>query len=207
MNLIEFFAGSRSIGKVAQKRGDTVFSTDIYPFDGIDYVVDIFDFDTSKVPFVPDVIWMSPPCTGFSVAAISHHWMGGVGAYIPKSETAKLGIKILDKSIEIIDYYLSINPNLIFWLENPRGLMRKMPQLTKFKRHTVSYCQYGDTRMKPTDIWTNSKTFIPRLCSNRATCHVATPRGSKTGTQGLKGAFERSKIPETLCADILSNCG
>lgn len=207
MNIIEFFAGSRSIGKIAEKRGDNVFSTDINAFEGIDYVIDILNFDPSVVPFIPDVIWLSPPCTGFSVAAISHHWTGGIGAYIPKSETAKLGIRILDKSIEIINYYLSINPNLIFWLENPRGVMRKMPQLAKFKRHTVSYCQYGDTRMKPTDIWTNSKTFIPKMCSNGLSCHIAAPRGSKTGTQGLKGAFERSKIPEQLCISILNNCG
>lgn len=27
--------------------------------------------------------------------------------------------------------------------------MRSLP------RYTVTYCQYGDNRMKPTDIWTN----------------------------------------------------
>ena len=29
------------------------------------------------------------------------------------------------------------------------------------------------------------------------------PRGSKTGTQGLKGNYERSKIPEALCLEII----
>ena len=43
-----------------------------------------------------------------------------------------------------------------FFIENPRGLLRKMPFMRDLMRHTVTYCQYGDTRMKPTDIWTNA---------------------------------------------------
>jgi hypothetical protein len=61
--------------------------------------------------------------------------------------------------------------------------------------------------MKPTDIWTNSTKWIPRaMCKNGAPCHVAAPRGSRTGTQGLKGAYERSKIPNQLCIEILKSC-
>ena len=206
MKCIEFFAGSRSIGKAVEKANGTVFSTDINKYPNIDLVVDILQFDFSKVAFIPDVIWLSPPCTGFSVAAIGTHWGRGVGTYIPKTKTAKLGIQLLDKTIEIVEHYLLENPKLIFFIENPRGMMRKMPQLERFKRHTVSYCQYGDKRMKPTDIWTNSKTFVPKMCKNGATCHEAAPRGSKTGTQGLKGAFERSKIPEKLCDYVIECC-
>jgi site-specific DNA-cytosine methylase len=75
MKILELFAGSRSIGKVAT--GHDVFSSDIEQFGGIDYVADILEFDYTKVPFVPDMIWASPPCTGFSVAALGHHWTGG----------------------------------------------------------------------------------------------------------------------------------
>ena len=53
---------------------------------------------------------MSPPCTGFSVAALGHHWTGGKNAYIPKTETAKLGIVLAKKCLEIIEYYLRLNP-------------------------------------------------------------------------------------------------
>jgi site-specific DNA methylase len=35
---------------------------------------------------------------------------------------------------------------------------------------------------------------------------VAAPRGSKTGTQGLKGARERSVIPQKLCDHIVDIC-
>ena len=74
-------------------------------------------------------------------------------------------------------------------------------------RYTVTYCKYGDTRMKPTDIWTNFKN--PRFkkpCRNGDKCHTPAPRGSKNGTQGLKNAKERSIIPQQLCEHIASIC-
>jgi hypothetical protein len=86
-------------------------------------------------------------------------------------------------------------------------MLRKMPFMQKFKRYTIWYCQYGDDRAKPTDIWTNCEDWIPRpTCHNgNKNCHhQPSPRGSRTGTQGIKGAYERSKIPTELCNEILS---
>ena len=62
-------------------------------------------------------------------------------------------------------------------------------------------------RMKPTDIWTNhpDPKFKP-ACKNGAPCHVPAPRGSQTGTQGIKGARDRSLIPEELCDHIVEIC-
>ena len=199
MKVLELFAGSRSVGKIAEKLGMEVFSSDLIAFDGINYPISILDFDVNKVPFKPDVIWASPPCTGFSVAAIGHHWSGGKGAYIPKTETAKLGIELVKKTLEIIDYF---KPTYWF-MENPRGVLRKLDVVKGLKKNSVTYCQYGDERMKPTDIWTNSDLWIPKpMCKNGDSCHVAAPRGSRTGTQGRANAYERSKIPEQLCEDL-----
>lgn len=204
MNILELFAGSRSIGKVGEKLGHTVFSSDFEAFENIDYVVDVLDFDCSKVPFIPDMIWASPPCQGFSVAAIGKNWNHDG---TPKTDSARLGIKLAKKTIEIIQHFQKLNPNLVWFIENPRGKLRKMDFMQDFTIHTVTYCQYGDTRMKPTDIWTNSKTWIPKpMCKNGMPCHVAAPRGSKTGTQGLSGDYERSKNPELLCEEIVKSC-
>ena len=41
MKVLELFAGSRSIGKVADELGYEVFSVDINDFEGIDLVKDI----------------------------------------------------------------------------------------------------------------------------------------------------------------------
>ena len=35
---------------------------------------------------------------------------------------------------------------------------------------------------------------------------MAAPRGSKTGTQGLKNSMERSRIPDKLCEHIVDIC-
>ncbi|MCH1737060.1 DNA cytosine methyltransferase, partial [Enterococcus faecalis] len=125
------------------------------------------------------------------------------GNLAPVSDYAKFCDEVNQHVLRLIE---ELNPKYWF-IENPRGGMRKMNFMKGLPRYTVTYCQYGDTRMKPTDIWTNhpSPRFKP-MCKNGAPCHVSAPRGSKTGTQGLKGSVERSRIPEKLCEHILSIC-
>ena len=205
MKVLELFAGSRSIGKVCDELGHEVFSSDWEYFTDINYVVDINQFDTSKVPFIPDMIWASPPCTTFSVASIGKHWDMNRR---PKTQDAVMGLQILKKTIDIIDHFRILNPHLIWYIENPRGMMRRMDafNILPHIRQTVTYCQYGDTRMKPTDIWTNNYDWNPRpACKNGMSCHVSAPRGSRTGTQGLKGAYVRSQIPYQLCKEIITS--
>ena len=206
MKVLELFAGSRSIGKAAESLGYKVYSTDLNDFEGIDYPIDILDFDTTKVPFKPDIIWASPPCTYFSVASISKHWNKD---HTPKTEQAIFGVKVVSKTIQIIK---ELNPKY-WYMENPRGKLRKLDIVKGLPRTTVWYCTYGDKRAKPTDIWTNNlrSVFNPDGWQPRPECfngnknchHESAPRGSRTGTQGLKGNYERSKIPNELCLEIL----
>ena len=87
----------------------------------------------------PDVIWASPDCTTYSIAAISHHRR--------KEDDGNL----------------------------------------------APVSEYANPRFKPP-------------CHNGDPCHVAAPRGAKTGTQGLKGHIERSIIPDRLCDHIVDIC-
>ena len=209
MKVLELFAGSRSFSKVAEEHGMETHTSDYKPFKKIDQVCDIFDFDYNKVPFFPDIIWASPPCTTFSIASCSTHWTKKDDKFIPKTDEAKLGLRIVNKTQIIIDHYIAHNPELIYIIENPRGLLRKMELMKKYNNNlrTIWYCQYGDTRAKPTDIWTNAN-WLPRpVCKNgNPNCHhERAPRGSKTGTQGLGNAYERSKIPEQICEEIIND--
>ena len=71
MKVLELFAGSRSFSKVAEEFGYKTYTTDIEPFDKINQVCNIFDFDLNKMLDEfgkPDIIWASPPCTYFSVS-------------------------------------------------------------------------------------------------------------------------------------------
>ena len=204
MNVLELFAGSRSIGKVGDKLGMNVFSVDWEKYEDIDLCIDVAKLKKEDIPFVPNFVWASPDCTTYSIAAISTHRNNTE----PKSEYAKKCDTTNQHFISLIKEWLEINPDMVFFIENPRGMLRKMPWMQEFKRHTIWYCQYGDERAKPTDIWTNSDKWIPKpVCHNgNKECHHApAPRGSKTGTQGRKGSYERSKIPEQLCYEVLES--
>lgn len=200
MKILELFSGTASFSNVAKEKGHTVYTLDFDKQFNPDLCIDILDFNISTLPEKfrhPDVIWASPPCRTFSIASISTHWKGGKKAYIPKSQEAKTGLKIIEKTKNIIK---ELNPKY-FFIENPRGVLRKIINLN-IEPKTVTYCQYGDTRMKPTDIWTNLN-WTGKRCHNNDKCHEAAPRGSRTGTQGLKNAKLRAIIPRNLCLEIL----
>ena len=147
----------------------------------------------------PTVMWFGTPCKGFSVASIGKNWFVTSEGYEPKTETAKEGIIMAKKCLEIINWF----PKAIWVIENPRGMLRTMPFMHNDKRRTITFCQYGDNRMKPTDLWTNADFWITKPhCKNGDPCHVSAPRGAKTGTQGLKGAYERAVYPKAFCDDF-----
>lgn len=210
-NFLELFAGSRSFGKEAEKHGMNVFSVDWTEYENIDLAIDIEYLLADHIPFVPDHVHASFDCTTYTIAAISHHR----NKTEPKSDYAKKCDRVNQHVIELIKYWQRINPGMTFTIENPRGMLRHMPWMQEFKIHTVWYCQYGDDRAKPTDIWTNLENWTPRPeCRNykydkegniidKHCHHESARRGAKTGTQGKSGSYERSKIPQQLCEEII----
>lgn len=209
MKVLELFAGTRSISKAFEARGHETFSIEwSEDFENISLRADVSTVTADMILERfgrPDVIWASPDCTTFSIAAISHHRRKNpeTGNLDPVSDYAKFCDEV---DQHVLDLIRTLKPR--FWfIENPRGGMRKMRWMQGLPRYTVTYCQYGDKRMKPTDIWTNhpAPRFRPP-CKNGASCHERAPRGSRTGTQGLKGSKERSVIPAALCEHIVDIC-
>ena len=209
MKILELFAGTRSIGKAFEARGHEVYSVEWdKDFENIDLYTDIGQLTAEEVLRNfgrPDVIWASPDCTTFSVMAISTHRRKNpqTKSLDPITDYAKFCDAVDQHVLALIQ---ELKP--AFWfIENPRGGMRKMEWMQGLPRYTVTFCKYGETRMKPTDIWTNhpDPQFIPP-CKNGDPCHESAPRGSKSGTQKIKGSKNRSVIPVQLCEHIVDIC-
>jgi hypothetical protein len=106
-----------------------------------------------------------------------------------------------------------LQPRLGWVIENPRARLRTLDLLQGVPITTISQCQYGTKRQKMTDLFgilPPSLVLRPR-CKNGMPCHVAAPRGSITGTQGMD-PVTAATIPYTLAdafrvaleADVLS---
>lgn len=222
MKVLELFAGTRSIGKAFEARGHEVYSVEwSKDFENINLYADIGTLTAQDILDKfgrPDVIWASPDCATFSIAAIGKHRRKNkeTGSLDAMSDYAKFCDNVDQNVLALIG---ELQPCLYF-IENPRGGMRKMTWMQGLPRYTVTYCQYGDNRMKPKDIWTNhpDPKFKP-MCKNGDPCHPRTPRGSTirklraqgiympyTGTCALKNAVERSRIPAQLCEHIVDIC-
>ena len=215
MKILELFAGSRSFGKVAESKGFEVFSVDWTAYEDIDLQIDIEKLKASDVPFIPDVVWASPDCATYSIVAAGKHRFPDTK---PKTEYAEKCDSVNMNVLKLIKYWQKENKNLLYFIENPRGILRKMSFMQHLERFSVWYCKYGDSRAKPTDIWTNSLKWIPRpMCRNykynkqtgeiidKHCHHKSARRGARTGTQGQKNSYQRSIIPEQLCQEILDS--
>lgn len=208
MKVLELFCGTKSISNAFKERGHTVYTVDWEKEFTPDLIADIGKLTAKQIiklcGGVPDVIWASPDCTTYSVAAISHHRkQDEYGNLVPITEYAKYCDKVNKHLLDLIN---ELKPRFYF-IENPRAALRTMDFMKGLYRYTVTYCQYGEKRMKPTDIWTNhpEPNFKPP-CKNGDKCHEPAPRGSITGTQGIKGSKARAVIPKLLCEHIVDIC-
>ena len=211
MKILELFAGLKSVGKIAKERNIECFSVDNNSeLPDLDLLIDIEEMTINDIPFIPDVVWASTICTPFSIAGWFHHFKlvkKPKRIFIPKSETAFKGISLAKKTLSLISELLIVNPEMKFYIENPRGLLRKMPFMILDKnikrRVTVTYCQYGGDFMKPTDIWTNDMEWIPRKkCRPGSSCHTSSPSSADIMSKKTN-YYERSAIPRELVLETV----
>ena len=195
MKILDLFAGKGGELRRAQieAMGHEYTTLDIDPKFGCNITADIMTIeDLGSYDFV----WASVPCETWSVASIGHHWNVD---NTPKTKEAEYMVELVKHTIMLLK-----KSGAIWIIENPRGKLRKMPFMQDFQRTTVTYCQYGDTRMKPTDLWGSVAGWNPKpICKNGSPCHTSAPRGSRTGTQGMKNYAEKSIVPFGLWKEIL----
>lgn len=187
MKVLELFSGTSSFSNVCKEFGDEVFTVDINPDFNADFIADIMDVTPEMIREKfgqPNVIWASPPCTCFSVASIRHYWKDGK----PKNEKTLHAIRIARHTLNLIK---GLDPKYWF-IENPRGMLRKQDFMPNDKRKFVTYCRYGLPYQKPTDIWTNLDSWQPRWCKpirgNAQHCHMKTVKDKRGFTRN--GVFD-----------------
>jgi len=157
-----------------------------------DRLADVFDLRPSDFERAFDLVLASPPCTQFSPAQNLN------GAHEPDGDAVALAFHALG-------LVRGLDP--AFWfVENPRGRLRSYlgPPTS-----TVTYCQYGERRMKPTDLWGEHPTsFIGRRCAPGDDCHINTRAGSNAARDelGKDTAAKRSKVPAELSTSIRDAC-
>lgn len=209
MKILELFCGTKSISKAFAAAGWETYTVDWDKSFQPDLVADVGSLTAEDLiklcGGVPDVIWASPDCTSYSMAGIRYHRKRNekTKELEPVSDYAAFCDKVNTHIINVI--INELKPKYWF-IENPRGGFRTMSFVKGLPMYTVTYCQYGDFRQKPTDIFTNHRdpAFKPP-CKQGAKCHQAAPRGSQTGTQALK-KVDRARIPQQLCEHIVKIC-
>ena len=201
MRCLEICCGTKSFSKVFENS----LTIDIEEKFNPDILIDVceWNYKVYDVGYF-DFIWASPPCLSFSNMAGGKH--RDKVTLEPKTETGKQGDKILNKVLEIIDY---LKPKY-YCIENPRGYMRKMPQLKHIPRTTINYCKYGSKFFKPTDLF-NNFNYVGKTCEyerkgKKVDCHHLRVKGSHKDRE--RGGIQRVSreeaysIPEGLFTDI-----
>lgn len=204
MKILDLFAGLRGWSMWAEQQGHDVVAIDNDP-----KFNDVQHGDINDIPEVlrilggwrPDLILASPPCEGFTVMNIGKNWYHDGR---PKTDRARQALVNVRSTLDLIRLFQPY-----YWvIENPRGKLRALDVMSPFERRTVTYCQLGETRMKPTDLWGGfpPSLVLPSPCKNGDPCHVAAPRGSRTpgSVQGQKNAPDRAKIPALLAELVIT---
>jgi hypothetical protein len=192
LRVLELFSGLGGWGAAFRDRGHTTLTVDNDARFKPNVCRDILTLKATDLAGPWDLILAGPPCQTFSVCSLSRHWRNRQ----PASREVRHAIRLVRHTLSLIR---ELQPRA--WiLENPRAMMRHLPDLMAFERRTVTYCQYGRPIMKPTDLWGH---FPPTLrlhapCQARQPCHEPAPRGSRTGTNGVQGAAQRALIPPAL---------
>lgn len=221
--MLDLCAGTGSMSEPWIHAGGEVVRIDMVDR-GIEHLTKIDILSKSKTewsewvldngPF--DWVHASPDCKCYSVAngaKFREHWgpyTGDNHVFLPHSPEAQEAQDLVEMCIHIAEvnakHCFSHGLAWGYWtIENPRALLRKMGFMQRHQRTTVTYCQYGDTRQKPTDLWGRfPRSWQGKACKRGADCHESAPRGSRSGSQGLE-YHDRIKIPYELPLSLMKN--
>ena len=203
MKLLELFSGTGSVGRPFRDNGWDVVSVDLDGRFDAEIQTDIRTWDYTQAQ-TPDVIWASPPCELYSIAARGVRDLGRAD-------------ELVARALEIISYFTARNPDLLWFMENPdSGKLKNRPVVQNLPFVVLDYCMYGGQGYrKRTRLWSNS-AFVPKpLCC--LTCNarkhgnrhwfVAQQGGKRFKDNALSPGFSTDTLhalPRELCVAIFA---
>lgn len=207
LKILELFKGTGSFSKVAEDAGHIVFTVDMLEKFKPTLVKNVLDLEIKDIQmngkqFMPDILWMSPPCTEYS-----HAKRRG-------KRDIRGANKVARKALEIRDAFLKLNPKLIWIIENPQtGLLKFQPFMKGIPFVDVSYCKYGYQYRKQTRFWTNLVSWIPKPLCKKDCGYVVDGKHIMSAGNGRKlyttvsvQLTQKYSIPPKLCKEILKAC-
>ena len=179
------------------------------------HTCDILEFDyESLIPpseCIVTHIWCSPPCTQYSNMRTT-----GPPRDLVKADT------IAERCLEIVRFYLNHNPDMLWYMENPKtGLLKTRACVCHLAFYDVTYCRYAPEwfMRKSTRIWTNKRGFTPKVCLGRMCPAVSVDtntgryrhKGTVSGRFWKRGVWkskkhkqrEMGRVPPCLILDLL----
>ena len=171
MNCLILFSGTKSFEKVLEPKGCKCYSVDLDNKFKPTFNVDIlkWDYKTDLEDIHIDYLHSSPVCKEFTP----------LKNYDKSQRDMGLGLSLVVKTLEILEWLLERNPYLQYTIENPRGVMRNLDIMKPYNRVTCSYCMYGFPYSKPTDFWYGGFDLELELCSRRKRVGNHFPYGCK----------------------------
>lgn len=135
--LLSLFDGTGSICRPFVEAGWNVRRLDVDGRHGADIIVDIKNWDpvTEWSGPAPDVIFAGPPCENYSSAR----------TYAKTPRDLKLADSLVRKTIDIIEYFHTINPAMQYFVENPDSSM--------LWKRWVSHRLYEDIENHPMSVF------------------------------------------------------
>ncbi|KAL7572266.1 hypothetical protein ACA910_011793 [Epithemia clementina (nom. ined.)] len=211
LHCLELFCGRALVSQAFTKRGWKAVPIDILPESNASLQMDILELDpATHLPFVPDVIWASPPCQTYSILAGGTHRGKEPGSFNKTPESHDHD-RLFTKMVQIIAWAMAKHPHLVVVLENPKGLLQHMPLMEELEERVVPnlekvevhYCTFGRDEKKPTHLWTNDdklKFHLRRYTCSKSRCqvhreHVGTRELNRSGT-------DVAAIPKEMAEEV-----
>ena len=204
--LLSLFDGTGSLSRVFEQAGWEVQALDQDGKYGATIVTDIRKWKYQSEP-APDVLFAACPCEQYSIARTRAR----------KPRDFELADSVVSKTWEIIEHFLNLNPDMIWFIENPASSLlwgRRVSEPFSI-RVVLDFCSYGTMYRKRTKLATNSN-YNPRPLCDPKTCHACRDgkhvKSAQKGPSGKNGSLdvctldELHAYPKQLCQDICRHC-